>query len=86
VVAAGQRAAPMGVGGAGGPRTPSEKGLRLIAQQVQMKLVRIEYDSDETQFGCSAQYMRGIHLRDPRSYFTRRDTTIFTEHQKGNFS
>ena len=64
---------------------PSEKALRLIAQRAQMKLVRIEYDSDETQFGCSEQYLRGIPLKDPRSYFIRRDTPIFTEHQKQSF-
>jgi len=64
---------------------PSEKGLRLLAQRVQLKLARIEYDSNETQFGCSEQYIIGIPLKDPRSYFIRRDTAIFTEGQKQTF-
>jgi SAM-dependent methyltransferase len=64
---------------------PSKKGLRMLAQKAQLRIARIDYDSDETQFGCSEQYMRGIPLKDPRSYFTRRDTTIFTESQKENF-
>jgi 2-polyprenyl-3-methyl-5-hydroxy-6-metoxy-1,4-benzoquinol methylase len=64
---------------------PSEQGLRRLAQRAQMKLARVEYDSDETQFGCSEQYAIGIALKDARSYFAHRDTTIFTEDQKRTF-
>ena len=64
---------------------PSEKGMRLMVQRLQMKLALVEYDSDETQFGCSEQYANGISLRDPRSYFRRRDTPIFTENEKRSF-
>ena len=60
---------------------PSEKGLRLLAQRLQLRICRIEYDSNEMQFICSEQCASGIPLKDPRSYFIRRDTAVFTKEQ-----
>jgi hypothetical protein len=43
---------------------PSQRGLRLVAQQLGLEMARVEYDSNETQFGCSEQYAQDVPLRD----------------------
>jgi SAM-dependent methyltransferase len=64
---------------------PSERGLRLVAQQLGLDIARVEYDSNETQFGCSEQYAQGVPLRDARSFYFDRDTDLFTDEQKAVF-
>ncbi len=48
---------------------PSRKGMDILVQRAGFEVLRVKYDSDETQFLCSEQYRRGISLRDPRSYY-----------------
>ena len=64
---------------------PTEKGLRLLTKRAQLTLARVDFDSNETQFGCSEQYKMGVPLKDPNSYFLRRNTALFTEQQKREF-
>jgi SAM-dependent methyltransferase len=63
---------------------PSARGMALLAARVGLKLVRVEYDSNEAQFGCSEQYARGVPLTDPRS-FAHRDTDLFSDAEKQSF-
>ena len=64
---------------------PSQRGLRLVAQQLGFEIARVEYDSNETQFGCSEQYAQDVPLRDARSFYFLRDTDLFTDEQKTVF-
>ena len=64
---------------------PSQRGLRLVAQQLGFDITRVEYDSNETQFGCSEQYAQDVPLRDARSFYFNRDTDLFTDEQKTVF-
>jgi SAM-dependent methyltransferase len=64
---------------------PSERGLRLVAQQLGLDIARVEYDSNETQFACSEQYAQGVPLRDARSFYFDRQTDLFTDEQKAVF-
>jgi SAM-dependent methyltransferase len=58
---------------------PSVKALQLLARKVGLKLWRVEFDSTEEQFSCSEQYRLGIPLRDARSSYQRKDSTLFTD-------
>ena len=64
---------------------PSERGLRLVAQQLGLDIARVEYDSNETQFGCSEQYAQDVPLRDARSFYFDPHTDLFTDEQKAVF-
>lgn len=57
---------------------PSRKGMERLVQLAGYEIVRVKYDSDETQFLCSEQYRRGIHLRDPLSYYNNPHQTVFS--------
>lgn len=57
---------------------PSGKGLEMLAQRAGLRVVRVAYDSDETQFLCSEQYCRGIPLKDARSYYHNPRQTLFS--------
>ena len=57
---------------------PSREGMQRLANRAGLELVRVEYDSDETQFLCSEQYRRDIPLRDERSYYRNPKQTLFS--------
>ncbi len=57
---------------------PSREGMIILAKRARLELIRVKYDSDETQFLCSEQYRRGVPLRDARSYYRNSYQTLFT--------
>jgi hypothetical protein len=56
---------------------PSRKGMGILVKRAGLEVLRVKYDSDETQFLCSEQYRRGIPLRDSRSYYKNPHQTVF---------
>jgi hypothetical protein len=56
---------------------PSRKGMNILVKRAGYEILRVKYDSDETQFLCSEQYRRGIPLRDRRSYYNNPHQTVF---------
>jgi SAM-dependent methyltransferase len=57
---------------------PSRKGMDILVRRAGYQIVQVQYDSDETQFLCSEQYIRGVPLRNPQSYFNNERQTMFS--------
>lgn len=57
---------------------PSRDGVNILAERAGYKIIRVRYDSDETQFLCSEQYCRGIPLRHCQSYYNNPSQTTFS--------
>jgi len=52
----------------------SRSALELLASQSGMELISTVYDSDEFQFIGSEQYLKGISLFSPKSYYPNQNT------------
>lgn len=59
--------------------------IELLASRVGFTLSEIVHDSSAFQFWGSEQYVRGIPLRDPRSYGENPGTSIFSREQIADF-
>jgi SAM-dependent methyltransferase len=68
---------------------PSRRGMEILAERAGLRLFRVDFDSDETQFCCSEQYRQGIPLKDPRSYTAPQRSTsepdLFSPSQISSF-
>ncbi|MCW8850119.1 MAG: class I SAM-dependent methyltransferase [Melioribacteraceae bacterium] len=68
----------------------SIKSMRILAEQADLDLYKVEHDSTDFQFWGSEQYLEDIPLRDKRSYavnpsnskFSKKDITDFTNRAK----
>jgi len=63
----------------------TERSIRILAKQAGFDLVDARWDSTEFQFWGSEQYVRGIPLHDPRSYYISRKSSIFSRRQIADF-
>lgn len=63
----------------------TEKSIQHLAQAVGFTLEQLVYDSTAFQFWGSEQIRQEIPIRDPRSYATTRDFSLFTEQQMQGF-
>lgn len=61
------------------------KSFTQVAEKAGLRIVDSFHDADPSQFWGSEQYLRDIPLRDPRSYFENRRTSIFTLSQLRHF-
>jgi SAM-dependent methyltransferase len=64
---------------------PSEKAMRLLAEQAGFQLEKLEYDTVDYLIWCSEQYQHGISLYDERSRMVNRKKNMFTEKQISSF-
>jgi SAM-dependent methyltransferase len=60
---------------------PSEKGMRLLAEQAGFELVKLEYDTVDYLIWCSEQYKKGISLYASNSRMVNRKHNSFSETQ-----
>lgn len=56
----------------------SVQSMTLLAERAGLHVDDVVYDSTAFQFLGSEQYVRGIPLRDKRSYFTNRHASVFS--------
>jgi SAM-dependent methyltransferase len=64
---------------------PSEKGMKLLAEQAGFELTRLEYDTVDYLIWCSEQYMNGISLYAPNSRMVNKKKSMFSEQQINEF-
>jgi SAM-dependent methyltransferase len=64
---------------------PSEKAMRLLAEQAGFELEKLEYDTVDYLIWCSEQYKHGISLYDERSRMVNRKKNMFSEKQISSF-
>lgn len=58
---------------------PSEKGMKLLAEETGFKLENFYYDSVAYMIWCSEQYKKGISLYAPESYMVNKEKSMFTK-------
>jgi SAM-dependent methyltransferase len=58
---------------------PSEKGIRLLAEQAGFRIARFEYDSSDYVIWSSEEYKKGIALNDDNSRMKNRNNDTFTD-------
>lgn len=63
----------------------SIRSMQLLTKATSFQIAEVIFDSDEGQFLGSEQYLRGIPLRDPRSYVENRRTPLFTKKEIRSF-
>jgi SAM-dependent methyltransferase len=56
----------------------ARKSIERLAQKSGFELVDVVYDSEAFQFWGSEQYVRGISLKDPRSYAQNQSAGVFS--------
>lgn len=59
--------------------------MKIVADGAGMNITGVVYDSTAFQFWGSEQYRRGIPLRDPRSYATDPDNSVFSPAEIGEY-
>jgi len=64
---------------------PSEKGMRMLAEQAGFELVLLEYDTVDYLIWCSEQYRQGISLYAPNSRMVNRKNSLFSKSQIQEF-
>ena len=64
----------------------SIKSMRILADKANFEIVDIVYDSTPLQFWGSEQYIKGIPLRDKRSFCENPENSIFTKEDISLFS
>jgi SAM-dependent methyltransferase len=64
----------------------TNESIELLAKESGLKLIETEYDSIPLEFYGSEQYVKGIPLSDPNSYWTNEDSTIFTPEELNEFT
>jgi SAM-dependent methyltransferase len=60
------------------------ESMKILAEQVSLRIAQVIYDSTEFQFWGSEQYRRGIYLTDERSHWCQRGD-VFTEAEMSAF-
>jgi 2-polyprenyl-3-methyl-5-hydroxy-6-metoxy-1,4-benzoquinol methylase len=63
----------------------SIKSIKYLAEQANLTLEDVAYDSTDFQFWGSEQYLKGISLFDPKSYKVNPKNSIFTKSQITEF-
>lgn len=61
------------------------KSMKLLGAQAGFGKVEAEFNSRDFQFWGSEQYLKGIPLRDPRSYAELYDESLFSKQQMQEF-
>ncbi len=64
---------------------PSEKGMRLLAEQAGFELRRLDYDTVDYLIWCSEQYKAGMPLYAKGSHMLDKKNSSFTHAQIQNF-
>jgi SAM-dependent methyltransferase len=60
---------------------PSEKGMRLLAEQAGFELTRLEYDTVDYLIWCSEQYKKGMPLYAKGSHMLDKKNSSFSKEQ-----
>jgi SAM-dependent methyltransferase len=60
---------------------PSEKGMRLLAEQAGFELVKLEYDTVDYLIWCSEQYKNGMSLYAKGSHMLDKKNSLFSKEQ-----
>ncbi len=60
---------------------PSEKGMRLLAEQAGFELTKLEYDTVDYLIWCSEQYKKGMSLYAPGSHMLDKKNSSFSKEQ-----
>ena len=60
---------------------PSEKGMRMLAEEAGFELVKSEYDTVDYLIWCSEQYKNGMSLYAKGSHMLDRKNSSFTKNQ-----
>jgi len=61
------------------------KSIKILADKSGFEIIDILYDSDAYQFWGSEQYLKGIPMRDKRSYYDNHEQSIFSKEQIKQF-
>jgi SAM-dependent methyltransferase len=64
---------------------PSEKGMRILAEQAGFELVRLEYDTVDYLIWCSEQYKMGMPLYAKGSHMLDKKNSSFSKEQINQF-
>jgi len=64
---------------------PSEKGMRMLAEQAGFTIKKIEYDSTDYVIWSSEQYIKGISLYAPNSYMVNKKNSVFSKEELNDF-
>jgi SAM-dependent methyltransferase len=64
----------------------SVKSMGILAERAGLKIRKVVHDSTAFQFWGSEQYLKGISLRDKRSYAETRDESIFSRKEIAGFA
>ena len=64
---------------------PSEKAMRILAEQAGFQVEKVEYDTVDYLIWCSEQYKHGISLYDKRSRMINKKNSMFSESQIKKF-
>jgi SAM-dependent methyltransferase len=60
---------------------PSEKGMRILAEQAGFELIKLEYDTVDYLIWCSEQYKNGMPLYAKGSHMLDRKNSSFSKKQ-----
>jgi SAM-dependent methyltransferase len=60
---------------------PSEKGMRMLAEQAGFELTKLEYDTVDYLIWCSEQYKKGMSLYAKGSHMLDRKNSSFSKEQ-----
>ncbi len=63
----------------------SPKSMKILTDEAQLRIERIDYDADEFSFWASEEYINGICSNDENSYAKNRKKSIFTKKQIKKF-
>ena len=64
---------------------PSEKGMRMLAEQAGFELIKLEYDTVDYLIWCSEQYKNGMLLYEKGSHMLDKKNSSFTKEQISGF-
>lgn len=64
----------------------SKRSVEIVAAKSGLRIDAVSYDSGAAQFWASEQYRNDIPLRDSRSYYTARRSSIFSRREIAEFT